>query len=348
MDANQAIQLNQVEVLHSQSVEAPESPFTLIYNNADGMQIEARTASIPVKVDQLCTAVMQATKGPVVDALPTLNSFKSAAKWVQTSLLNHRTQYQTALQIDDGVVYDFRGVPPNNIGHLMLHVIPLVIDARRKSKEQVKFLFDFVRPPFQKLLDVFEIQPIVTKRRVSARFIDHYAFRGLSAHRALDLFDTSPYALVPDVFSGYEFKSQQTPKDKIFIARRGARGVSNIEAVEAVLKPLGYETLYMEDYAIEEQLAISKAAKSVVAVHGASMCMLALNDKIDSLIELLPPNVYHDYFPIAYAGKIDKHIISMPYFDSRVPFNGWEKIVQFKNNPFDVDISQLEKALTLI
>lgn len=348
MDENQSIELQDATVLHSQPVSRPESPFTLIYNNADGMQVEERTASIPVRVEQLVTASIHKTSAPVEHELPKIESLKSVAKWLKLSLDNRKNRTQSVVEISDGVVYDFRGVPPNNIGHLMIHVIPLALHARAHSPEPVKFLFDFVRPPFQKLLDVFDIQPMVEERRVTANFIDHYGFRGLAAHRVLDLFDTAPYPMMPDIFDGYSFESQQPVKEKLFIARRGARGVSNIEAVEAVLQPLGYETIYMEDHPIEEQIAMSMAAKSVVAVHGASMCMLAMNPQIDSLIELLPPNVYHDYFPIAYAGKVSKHIVAMPYFDARIPFNGWEKIVQFKNNPFSVDVAQLQKALTLI
>ncbi len=348
MDENQSIELQDATVLHSQPVSRPESPFTLIYNNADGMQFEERTASIPVRVEQLVTASMHKTSASVEHELPAIDSIKSVAKWLKLSLDNRKNRSRTALEINDGVVYDFRGVPPNNIGHLMIHVIPLALHARKHSSQPVKFLFDFVRPPFQKLLDVFDIQPIVEERRVTANFIDHYGFRGLAAHRVLDLFDTAPYPMMPDIFEGYAFESQHPIKEKLFIARRGARGVGNIEAVESVLTPLGYETIYMEDHSIEEQIAMSMAAKSVVAVHGASMCMLAMNPKLDSLIELLPPNVYHDYFPIAYAGKVSRHTVLMPYFDARIPFNGWEKIVQFKNNPFSVDINQLQKALSLI
>lgn len=348
MDENQSIQLQDAAILHTQPVQRPEAAFTLIYNNANGMQVENRTASLPVRVEQLVTATIKKTSAPVQHDLPSINSIKSLAKWLKLSLDNRKNRAKTSVEIKDGVVYDFRGVPPNNIGHLMIHVIPLALHARKHSGLPVKFLFDFVRPPFQKLLDVFEIEPIVEERSVSATFIDHYGFRGLAAHRVLDLFDTAPYPMMPDIFEDYHFESKEVVKEKLFIARRGARGLTNIEDIEALIKPLGYETIYMEDYPIEEQIAMSMAAKSVIAVHGASMCMLAMNPAIDSLIELLPPNVYHDYFAIAYAGKIKTHIVAMPYFDARIPFNGWEKIVQFKNNPFAVDLSQLEKALSLI
>lgn len=348
MDENQSIQLQEANVIHSQPVQRPESPFTLIYQNADGMQIESRTASIPVRVEQLVTATIKKTSAPVQHDLPAIDSIKSLAKWLKLSLANRKNRAQKPVEMNDGVVYDFRGVLPNNIGHLMIHVIPLALHARKHSNHSVKFLFDFVRPPFQKLLDVFDIEPIVEDRSVTANFIEHYGFRGLAAHRVLDLFDTAPYPMMPDIFDGYHYESKEAIKEKLFIARRGARGLTNIEDIEALIKPLGYETIYMEDYPIEEQIAMSMAAKSVIAVHGASMCMLAMNPAIDSLIELLPPNVYHDYFPIAYAGKIKTHIVAMPYFDARIPFNGWEKIVQFKNNPFAVDLNQLKKALNLI
>lgn len=348
MNTNQEIHLHDAEVLDVRNASTQESPFTLIYNNAEGMQVEVRSAAIPVRIERLVTATVESTSAATIHDLPTVSSLKSIAKWVKLSIVNQRNRKQSPMQIDDAVVYDFRGVPPNNIGHLMLHVLPLALHARLKSKASVKFLLDAIRPPFQKLLDAFDIQPIVTEGRVHAKFIGHYAFRGLAAHRVLDLFDTAPYALMPSVFDGFDFKSTQAPKDKIFIARRGDRGLTNIDAIEAILKPLGYETLYMEDFPIEEQLAISANAKDVVAVHGASMCMLAMNPSINSLIEILPPNVYHDYFPIAYGKKIQQHIITMPYFDNRIPFNGWDKIVQFKSSPFAVDIAQLEKALSLI
>ena len=85
-----------------------------------------------------------------------------------------------------------------------------------------------------------------------------------------------------------------------------------------------------------------------MAVHGASMGMLSANQHINSLIELCPPNVYHDYFVISLSEIVKKHIQLMPSFDFRIAYNNWDKISYFKNAPFTADKNQLELALTMV
>ena len=137
-------------------------------------------------------------------------------------------------------------------------------------------------------------------------------------------------------------------KEKLFIARRGARGLINHQAIANMLNKIGYTTIFMEDYTIGEQLGIASQAKDVVAVHGASMGMFVLNKQLNSLIEICPPNVYHEYFAVALAQSVKKHIQIIPSFDSNVGYSGWDAIVHFKNKPFSANESQLELALSML
>lgn len=347
MNTNPLNLLSNVSVLDEVDIETAEFPFTLIYSNDTGMHVNAMTASIPVRVERLVSFSIESLHPSITLPLPTLNSLKSSAVLVRNISFNMFNRFAKILEYDD-LVYDFRGVPPNNIAHLMNHIIPLVLHVQKHTSQPIHFVFDKLSPPFKKLLEIFGVNPIVTLRGISGSFVKVFVTRGLAAHNALDIFDTAPYSFLPNSYDSYDFKSGLENIKKIFIARRGERGLVNLDEVEALLTSRGYKTIYMEDYPLEVQLGIASEAKDIVAVHGASMGMLSMNRDINTLIEILPRNIYHDYFTVALGHNVKKHVQIIEYFDRRTTFNPWETIAQLKSQVFSVDIPQLEKALELI
>jgi capsular polysaccharide biosynthesis protein len=134
--------------------------------------------------------------------------------------------------------------------------------------------------------------------------------------------------------------------ERVFLARRGPRGLINQAEIEALVSRYGYKTVFMEDYSIHDQLSIGARAKHVVAVHGAAMSFLVMNQNIDSVIELLPPNVYHELFPVCLSPRVGRYEQIIPEFDQAVAHSGWQTIVRFKNARFSTDAKLLENCLS--
>ena len=104
----------------------------------------------------------------------------------------------------------------------------------------------------------------------------------------------------------------------------------------------------MEDYSLRDQLSIGAHAKHVVAIHGAAMSFLILDNRIDLTIELLPANNYAAGFPVALGPRVRHYEQIIPNFDRKVQHVGWPAIMHFKNIPFSVDTSFLAKRLAYI
>lgn len=348
MSQGQGTLFKDVTILDDVDVVVPEVKFKLIYNDDEGEKEADITTYNATRAERLVAyvvdSVTKANKLPLLE----VNSFKSFAIVIRNFVLNLFNAAAKPIKYDN-LVFDFRGLTPNNIAHQMIHIIPFCLHARNVANQDVYFLLDKVAPVFKELLDIFKIKPILTNRKVEASLIKIVVTRGFASYDAAELFDEAePYSLLPNVYNEYQFSSGLKGTDKIFIARRGERGLLNLPEVEVLLKEYGYKTIFMEDYSMAVKLGISAEAKNVIAISGAGMGMLVLNKQINSLIEISPPNVYHDYFPCAIGRNTKKYIQIMSYFDPRTPYNDWSVILQYKSMGFSVDLKQLTKALKLV
>jgi capsular polysaccharide biosynthesis protein len=147
---------------------------------------------------------------------------------------------------------------------------------------------------------------------------------------------------MPDVYSNIDFASS-TKFERMFLARRGARRLGNQDELETLASRYGYATVFMEDYSVLEQLSIGAQAKHVIAIHGAAMSFLVMSKKILSVIELMPPNVYHEFYPVCLGAKVGCYQQIIPDFDPAVAHSGWSAVEYFKNRPFSVDIRLLDR-----
>lgn len=242
-------------------------------------------------------------------------------------------------------ILDMRSLEPNNIAHLLLDIVPYFLYARRVLGADSRLLLRRTAPLFVQLLHAFDIYPIHEYGRVTARFIKIRGTRGLALHDLSGTFDCYGISFLPDAYSEFNFASDLR-FDKIFMARRAPRSLKNQAATAALLEKFGYKTVFFEDYSIQDQLSIGAQAKHVVAVHGAAMSFLVMNKSIDSVIELLPPHVYHDLFPVCLGPRVAHYAQVIPEFDPRVPHSGWEAIAHFKNNSFSIDTNLLGKLLS--
>jgi hypothetical protein len=244
-------------------------------------------------------------------------------------------------------VLDMRSVEPNNIAHLLTNVIPYYLVALNSVGPDLQILMRPVKRPFANLLNVFNIRPIFEDRRVNGEIVKVRGTRYLSVYDLLGTADCDGIHFAPDVYSKLEFPSALR-LERIFLARRAPRSFDNQTEIEEVTNKYGYETIFMEDYPIREQLGLAAQAKHVIAAHGAAMSLLLMNRGMESIIEIFPSNVYHQLFPTCLGRQVRRYEQIVPNFDQQVAHSGWAAISYFKNRTCTVKASLLEKLLSEI
>ncbi|OQW68208.1 MAG: hypothetical protein BVN34_10555 [Proteobacteria bacterium ST_bin12] len=335
-----------VKILNEDTVHTENQLVTLIVGSSSPFTTEVVSVKNPFITDKLVTLLIEDKVSAQLHDFDSLKSISSLARGVRNALLNRYYLLSPAHKIQS-TIFDVRSIEPNNIAHLIVHIIPLCLYVRSIVGSDIQFLFRKVSPSFKKLLAEFGIIPLSINKKIQGTFVRLYAKHRLARYNILDNHSCHPSTFLSNIYDQYQFKSPLINKKKLFISRRGARGLLNHDETAVMLEQRGYETIFMEDYNMSEQLGIASEASHVVAVHGASMGMLVLNKHIENLIEIMPPNVYEEYFGIALAGCVQKHIQIISSFDEEVAYNGWSAIVHFKNKPFSVNLSQLSYALDL-
>ena len=201
--------------------------------------------------------------------------------------------------------------------------------------------------PFSTLLDIFQIYPVHEDRRVIGNIIRIQGTRGLSVYDLFGIDGCNGISFVPDVYSEMDFPSS-IRVTRVFMARRAPRNLENQVEMEALVAKYGYETKFFEDYSVSDQLSIGSQAQHVIAVHGAAMSFLAMSKRIDSVIELFPPNVHHGLFPICLEPRVCRYEQIVPEVDRRVAHSGWEAVSYYKNRKFSANLNLLERLLSEI
>jgi hypothetical protein len=248
---------------------------------------------------------------------------------------------------------DARAIEPNNMAHMMCEVLPLCLHARDVAGPDIGFVLrrldDALKPDILELLAIFGIEPLFLRQPIEAPLIKVSVSRRLALYELPSeaTFDCSIIEFFPATFDRFQFPPIEG-YDRIFIARRGQRALTNHDAVERVLTAHGYRTVFMEDFSVQQRLRVAANAKRVVAVHGAGMGYLVTNRKMASVIEMMPPNVYHEYYSRVLVGRVGSYCQVMPSYDERVHHLGWDAICNYKFNSFAIDIRLLEKALETV
>jgi len=296
----------------------------------------------PTYFDKLVVAHVQETLPALLMPSIRIKSPRDVARYAYHA--RHRLNgVLRAARKFDAPVLDMRGLEPNNIAHLLLDAIPYCLRARATAGPDTVFLFRKIHPRFVTLLQEFDIVPYFEPRKVAASVIKLRGARGLAVFDLMDTFDCTAFTFFPDTYSQFDFTSS-TGFDRIFLARRGTRSLMNHGEIERVTAAHGYRTLFMEDYSLRDQLSIGARARHVVAVHGAAMSLLAVNKRMESIIEMLPPHNHNACFPVALGPRVGQYEQIIPDFDPMV-VHSWPESVHFKDLPFSVDAALLAKLL---
>jgi hypothetical protein len=275
-----------------------------------------------------------------------LNSLRNAARMGIYTFKRIRQSMRRSIAFSMPML-DMRSLEPNNMAHLLLEGIPYCLYAKRTVGSELRILMKPMRAQFSNLLAAFDIHPVQENRKVTGSFIKIRGTRGLSVFDLFGTFDCYGVNFIPDTYSEMDFRSPLRI-EKIFLARRPPRDLANQAEIEKVVEKFGYKTTYMEDHSIAEQLSIGAQAKHVIAVHGAAMSFLIVNKRIDSVIELLPPNVYHEIYPVCLGPRVARYEQIIPDFDPGVAHSGWDAISYFKNRIFSVSANLLDRILSEI
>jgi len=244
-------------------------------------------------------------------------------------------------------VLDMRFLGPNNIAHLLIEIIPYYMIAREAVGPEIRMLLHSVGEPFSSLLKRFHVSCIWEDRRVTGEIVKISGTRGLAVHDLLRTFECSGISFAPDVYANIDVGTG--PRfERVFLARRAPRNLENQMEIESITNKYGYTTIFMEDYSVQEQIGIGAQARHVVAIHGAAMSFLLMNKSIDSLIEVFPPNVYHQLFPVSLGHRVIRYEQIISDFDPKIAHCGWEAISYFKSRKFSLNGPLLNKVLSEI
>ncbi|MFT3813456.1 MAG: glycosyltransferase family 61 protein [Acidovorax sp.] len=331
-----------VEIAERRS--APVSSRTInLYCPVNGERTrQSVTVGRPIRFDDIVVAVVNETSSPPSRELNWPNGLRGVARLAYHAMGDAKSRFTPALRYSSPV-FDARRVEPNNISHLLLECIPMVLFAKEVLGANVVPVFGKVRNPFASFLEEFGIDAICTSKRIQGPIVHIRGSRNLQFYDLPGVIDCAATSFFPDIYDRFSFPNENCPS-KIYLARRGVRSVLNNKEVERIVRARGYETIYMEDYSIREQLSMAQHAKHVVAVHGAAMALLAVNRGVDSLVEIFPPHVYHEHFAIGLP-RVKSYAVLLSEFDCAVANCGWSVIHALKDAAFTVDLEMLERAL---
>ncbi len=245
-----------------------------------------------------------------------------------------------------GPILDLRSIQPNNVAHMLLSLVPFCRYAQQVAGAGITCLFQRTGEPFRTLASRFGVNPVLVDGPVSGEFLQIFGTRGLAVYELPAVFDSEAIDYFPDTYTGFQpTVPPPLATDRLFVARRGPRALINHKAVEAFLTARGYTTVYFEDYSIDQQCALGAAAKDVVAIHGAAMSFFLLG-RLNSIVELLPPQIYHQIFAVALPQSIPDYTVVIPDFDPELAYQPWSELVRLKNMAFETDMTLLEDAVT--
>ncbi|MDQ0395741.1 glycosyltransferase 61 family protein [Labrys monachus] len=94
------------------------------------------------------------------------------------------------------------------------------------------------------------------------------------------------------------YAERRGPRDKRLLIRRlgPTRAIDNFEAVEALLRPRGFETVQLEGTDIEDQILLFQRAEFVIGAHGAGLANLLFCEPGTRVIEFMPAVEMRPFF----------------------------------------------------
>lgn len=242
------------------------------------------------------------------------------------------------------------GFEPNNISHLVNQLSPCVHFLNSNLKSDVVAITRRLNSEvFRKFCNFLEMEIWETSKTHHLNHTNLFATRGLSLYPVLNIFDVPAMSLLKehplhDRAEKLSFSEQPAEKN-LFINRKDSRGLKNNREIVSLAREHGYSEIYLEDYEVEDQFRLIVTASNILTIHGAGMAFIPFNKNVKNIIEIFPPNVYHQWFPSMMSTQAANYIQVSPHYDLSVPATGWSEVIKYKNIPFKLDVKMLEYAL---
>ena len=256
----------------------------------------------------------------------------------------------------DELVLDLRIHSPSNWAHAFTNHLPLALYIRRSimgsHPENILIVLPHnISKNIATLFETVNFKVLLSDNHVSGRLIE-FEMKPWRSIRSLrheivrnELASTELYNNVLTVKS--------LSKDKLFISRKDARRLINESEVSDFLQSKGYETIYLEDYSLFEQIALLSYAEKIIAIHGAGLGPILLRNVFNSrafdLIELFTPAHVTDCFRVmtvqlggnwsGVRGRAWPNLIKYAYHG---------KVKKYAMNDFFVDLDSIRMALTML
>ena len=240
-----------------------------------------------------------------------------------------RRRWRNALHCEPQVIegtegtayFDARFDGLHNFSHAFLFVAPLALLAQNFCKENARFenfavLVRSTAKPFAtEALEAFGFNVIRSDAHLRAPIVkveEHGHVPSLRlCHNLL------PFSLAEVISAGAE-----TPK-KIYLARRGNRSIRNERQIDVIIEEFGYKKIFLEDFAVIEQIRLVSLATNIVALHGAALGPLVCRHILDRcelrIVEIFGPgyivSVYREMTVllggsyIAVRGRVSPDIV---------------------------------------
>jgi len=223
-------------------------------------------------------------------ALPAYSDNRLSWKTIKTKYI-----IKQSLDIANSIIIDLRRNSPTNWAHAFLNQLPLALHCRQMIKNHTNDKVTFILPA--------DISPKV------ARFYQHIGIdiicTNQSIHGKICSIELNPWIAIRgervDIINTclppkHEI-SAVTPEacisNRIFLSRKDTRCLKNEKEIIQQLEAKGFQTLYLEEHSLEQQIATICFAKDIIAVHGAALGPLILRSHFNStpyrLTELFSP-----------------------------------------------------------
>jgi tetratricopeptide (TPR) repeat protein/capsular polysaccharide biosynthesis protein len=222
----------------------------------------------------------------------------------------------------DGTVAVLSGLAGHVYYHWMIDIIPRLEILRRSEieLEQIDwFLINNIDRPFQRetltLLGIplTKILPSDRYSHVRARELIVPSFPG-----HLDWVPPGTIQFLRQTFLSEIAKTKIKYPERIYISRARARGrqVINEDEVINVLNNWGFQTVFLEEMSVLQQVALFANAKVIVCPHGSSLTNLVFCSPKTKIIELFSPHyIRTDYWILSQQLQLQHYYSVGQSFD---------------------------------
>ena len=177
----------------------------------------------------------------------------------------------------DRPLHDARAVAPGNVAHLASELLPKLAWFRRHDLRPLVVLRENPNPTMKSFVELAGFETHATDATVRGPLVE--------ASSGVDyVYDRHLRDLLADFApeGGWE----EGLPEKVFIPRRGPRGLTRQAEIQSALESRGYVTVYFEDVPLRRQWSLLRSARSVVGVHGAALGNLVFARHAPRVVEI--------------------------------------------------------------